>query len=148
MSCIGGLGILMPCPPSKGEFAGEEVAGMLKLEIIGELNAELIPSEPADEQIDEESSKSLQPELSDEGEPCLEGSESESSDFSDLSDFSAFSESSLATTLELFRDLRRVSSSMRCGRGRICVRSYRPHLLHTILPGASVDRLQLGGCVA
>ena len=52
MSCIGGLGILMPCPPSEGEFIGDAVAGMLKLGIIGELNADAMPSEPVDEQID------------------------------------------------------------------------------------------------
>lgn len=39
------------------------------------------------------------------------------------------------------------NSSKRSGRGRKCVRSYRPHLLQTILPGLSVDRRQLGGSV-
>jgi len=47
-----------------------------------------------------------------------------------------------------FRDLLPVrSSSKRSGRGRKCVRSYNPHLLHTILPGFSVERRQLGGSV-
>jgi hypothetical protein len=50
--------------------------------------------------------------------------------------------------LDCLRDLFPVrSSSKRSGRGRKCVRSYRPHLLQTILPGLSVERLQLGGSV-
>lgn len=49
---------------------------------------------------------------------------------------------------ECLRDLLPArSSSKRCGRGRRCVRSYRPHLLHTILPGLSVERRQEGGSV-
>ena len=39
------------------------------------------------------------------------------------------------------------SSSKRSGLGRKCVRSYRPHLLHTILPGLSVERRHEGGSV-
>ena len=39
------------------------------------------------------------------------------------------------------------NSSKRSGRGRKCVRSYRPHLLQTIFPGFRVDRRQLGGSV-
>jgi hypothetical protein len=39
------------------------------------------------------------------------------------------------------------SSSKRRGRGRRWVRSYKPHLLQTILPGLRVDRRHDGGSV-
>src|SRR5258708_11899743 len=40
-----------------------------------------------------------------------------------------------------------LSSSNLNGRGRKCVRSYNPHLLHTILPGLRVERRHDGGSV-
>jgi len=40
-----------------------------------------------------------------------------------------------------------LSSSNLNGLGRRCVRSYKPHLLHTILPGFKVERRHEGGSV-
>jgi len=58
--------------------------------------------------------------------------------------FFTFGEGALACFRALFPAR---SSSKRSGRGRKCVRSYRPHLLHTILPGFNVERRHEGGSV-